>query len=314
MKESRNNHWSQFWAHGHMTSLPRSLENNYEGEFAQFWAQQFSALGEGSAILDVCSGNGAIALLAARHSRSRSKKLQIMATDAADISPEALKAHRPEWAATLDLIRFIPNTRLETLTLLEDSVDLCVSQFGFEYSDWSKTSDVLYRLVRSGGCFAMICHAQDSSLARTVEKNLSELDTVCQLVAFADQDKLATDPQARRNFLFHLKDAVDEINRLFLIDRQSSLLADSGMLLEKILKRCVIDFSTGMQQFVQFRSDSEMSRGTVADLASVIDRFRAQDCWYQPLIDSGFELTFKGEICFLENEKAGDALVFSKPK
>ncbi|HEY9119557.1 MAG TPA: hypothetical protein VIN33_07345, partial [Marinobacter sp.] len=57
-----------YWRQGHLTSLPCGFSLNYDGEFLQFWHQQFALLGAGACVLDVCSGNGSIALLARDYS------------------------------------------------------------------------------------------------------------------------------------------------------------------------------------------------------------------------------------------------------
>ena len=56
--------WSDYWAAGNLTSLPSDFAHNYDGEIKAFWFKIFDDLPDKSAILDVCTGNGAVAYLA----------------------------------------------------------------------------------------------------------------------------------------------------------------------------------------------------------------------------------------------------------
>lgn len=63
--------WEQFWRHGSVTTFERSGNPNYDGEIREFWERQFATLREGARIVDLATGNGAVALLAAEYSAAR---------------------------------------------------------------------------------------------------------------------------------------------------------------------------------------------------------------------------------------------------
>ena len=47
-----------------MTSLPQDFAANYDGEVAEFWQAAFAQVPPAGRMIDLCTGNGAIALLA----------------------------------------------------------------------------------------------------------------------------------------------------------------------------------------------------------------------------------------------------------
>src|SRR6185503_4632480 len=100
---------------------------NYREEVAAGWERFFDSLPDGASILVLCTGNCAIAVMAAEAGRRRSKSCRIVAVDAADINPYLyLTKHRDELA----VIDFHPATPIESLPWPAASFDAVVSQFG----------------------------------------------------------------------------------------------------------------------------------------------------------------------------------------
>lgn len=166
---SRFGHWSQYWAGGALTSLPDDFRENYDGELAAFWHAQFDQLPEQAAILDVCTGNGAVALLAAQWALDHERPdWRVSAVDAAHIDPAVIARHWPAQAPALAWVSFIPDTPLERLDLPAASIDLVTSQYGLEYCDLEQAVPRLAAVLKPGGRLAMLAHAMSSAMVATM--------------------------------------------------------------------------------------------------------------------------------------------------
>ena len=163
-------HWSNYWAGGALTSLPDDFRENYDGEVAEFWSSQFQSLPEQAEILDVCTGNGAVALLAAQWVLDHDlADWRISAVDAAHVDPAVIARYWPGQAQALARIRFIPDTPLESLELPDARIDLITSQYGLEYCDLEQAVPRLAALLTPGGRLAMLAHAMSSAMVETME-------------------------------------------------------------------------------------------------------------------------------------------------
>jgi len=163
-------HWSQYWAGGALTSLPDDFRENYDGEVAAFWHAQFDRLPEQADILDVCTGNGAVALLAAQWALDHDRPdWRVTAVDAAHVDPAVIARHWPAQAQALAQVSFIPDTPLERLDLPAASVDLVSSQYGLEYCDMALAVPRLAAVLKPDGRLAMLAHAMSSAMVETME-------------------------------------------------------------------------------------------------------------------------------------------------
>jgi SAM-dependent methyltransferase len=173
--------WSKFWKQGYITTFGASKKNNYDGVVRDFWREKFLDLAAGSHVLDIATGNGAIAMLAAEVAKESGKNLAISATDLAAINNNV--SGDDNAVALRSNIKFRSHTPCEKQPFQDDSVDLVTSQFGFEYSDITKTIAEARRILKPGGQFIAISHHAESALikAATIELQvyayaLGELD------------------------------------------------------------------------------------------------------------------------------------------
>ena len=176
MHSEASDHWTDYWQQGNLTSLPRGFASNYEGEFLQFWEAQFAGLARDACVLDVCSGNGSIALLAKGYSARHQLDLQVKATDAAHIDMARVIDSHPDLSQHIQAIEFLPGVRLEALAVAPASCDLVTNQFGIEYSDWAMSASNIYRMLKPGGCFAMVCHSADSKILQAMESQQADYE------------------------------------------------------------------------------------------------------------------------------------------
>lgn len=167
--------WSRFWARGTVTTFEGHFRGNYDAEIRDFWRTAFASLPAGAVVVDLATGNGAVALLAAEFARTGSRPLQVIGLDSAAIDATRLRAVQPELAADLDAVSLRGGVRLEATGLEDASVDLVTSQYGFEYGDTAAGSKEIARILRPGGRVAMILHHDQSAILAQAREGLTQV-------------------------------------------------------------------------------------------------------------------------------------------
>ncbi|WP_457674899.1 class I SAM-dependent methyltransferase [Thiolapillus sp.] len=215
--------WGDWWRNRSLTSFHGHFRHNYDGSLRLFWEERFATLPRGAAILDLATGNGALALLAAEYSATHDRNFRITGIDYATIRPESLQEDHPLLAD----IRFLGNTPMENTGLEDASQDLVMSQFGFEYGNMPATIREIRRLLRPGGCFSAMIHHRDSAVLEQAREALAqtkrcEKSTVTKTAAalvelqqkLAREGSLDTQDQQRAQKLHHaLASELDKLNR-----------------------------------------------------------------------------------------------------
>jgi len=184
----RRRSWSRYWASGALTSLPEDFRANYDGEILAFWQARSAGIPEGGKVLDVCTGNGAVALLIAEALAQLGRTARITAVDLADIQPARIVQRFPALAAFIERIRFVGTRPFEDIALGDASQDLIVSQYGIEYCDPEAAARQCARLLRPGGRLALITHATDSAMRSTMEQELAQYEAVVEAGLFDRAD------------------------------------------------------------------------------------------------------------------------------
>ncbi|MFC3714379.1 class I SAM-dependent methyltransferase [Sphingoaurantiacus capsulatus] len=165
--------WNDYWHFDRLSSFDDAGPTNYAQEIAAGWQAFFEALPDGAAILDLCTGNGAIAVMAAAAARRARKSFRIAAVDAADVNPyRHVKQHRDDLAA----IDFRPATPIERLPWPAASFDAVVSQYGIEYSDLSLSVPELARVIAPGGKVRLVVHAAEGPVVQRSARVVPEID------------------------------------------------------------------------------------------------------------------------------------------
>ncbi|AQA17228.1 hypothetical protein BST95_02320 [Halioglobus japonicus] len=164
MNEPSTQHWSRFWQQGHITTFGAALKDNYEGPIRNFWLDQYKILPADAQLLDVATGNGALALLAAEFARQQGHNWRVIASDLADIN-EAAGQH--------PAVEYHAGVACESLPFGDGRFDLVSSQYGVEYSDLERCIHEIYRVLAPGGRFAAICHHRDSYTLKESRKEMA---------------------------------------------------------------------------------------------------------------------------------------------
>jgi SAM-dependent methyltransferase len=166
--------WNRYWHFDRIAScFDGAGAANYDECVAGGWRSFFRGLPDGARILDLCTGNGAAALIAAEVGRSEAKSFAIHAVDRADIDPPAYVTRHAE---DLAAIRFLPATPVEALPFADASFDAAISQYGIEYSDLGRSLPEAVRVLAPGGRLRLVVHAADGEVAAGARTIIAEAD------------------------------------------------------------------------------------------------------------------------------------------
>jgi SAM-dependent methyltransferase len=298
-------HWSRYWQTGHLTSLPDDFRSLYDEEIEAFWAGLAAGLPDGAKVLDVCAGNGPVALLMARHA----KGAQVWAADAADIDPAgALSAHAG-LAELADRITFLPRTATEELAGLEPRFDLVTSQYGVEYTHWTRSAQAIAAVLKPGGQFALIAHVPTSAMVESMEAEQREYALLSETGALGFLQKLGEEGigSARKG----LKRAT---LRLRAQTTGSALLTSFTASVSALLAMQPQALHAQQPAIRQYASDIVAGRDRTADLLQTNQRILEEPRWFEVFSDAGLELLEEQEILYRGQHRCGLALLFCKPR
>jgi len=166
--------WSQYWHFDRIAScFDGAGQTNYADEIADGWHRFFGKLPDGARILDLCTGNGAAALLAAETARARAGNFRIVAVDQADIDPAShVSRHGEDYASII----FLRGTEIEKLPFPGAGFAAVISQYGIEYTDLDRSLPEAVRMVAPGGRLRFVVHAADGAVAHNSRVMISDAD------------------------------------------------------------------------------------------------------------------------------------------
>ncbi|HET7576920.1 MAG TPA: class I SAM-dependent methyltransferase [Sphingomicrobium sp.] len=170
--------WDLYWHCDRIAScFDGAGATNYAEAVADGWRVFFAALPDKAKIIDLCTGNGAIALIAAEVGRAQGKSFAITAVDQADIDPPAfVKRHGEEMRA----ITFLGRTAVEALPFADGSFDVAISQYGIEYSDTARSALEVARVLAPGGRARFVVHAAEGIVASNARSAIEDADFMLQ--------------------------------------------------------------------------------------------------------------------------------------
>lgn len=167
--------WSRYWQKGTITTFHGRFGENYDGPVRDFWQGVFAELPASAKIVDLATGNGAVALLAAQYSYRQGQAFDITGIDYADVDPARI-FHGKAYARHLRRIRFLANTPVEATTLPDGSHDLAASQFGIEYADTERTVAEISRILKPrDAVFAAMIHHAESAIVRQAKDGIEQI-------------------------------------------------------------------------------------------------------------------------------------------
>lgn len=163
-----HNHWTSYWKTGVTGSFGTKEPLWYKEVLEPFWRKDFIELPDKSWVLDIATGNGAVARLAQETSLQEKKVFTIYAADIARLSPT--KQH--------DQIHYLPENPIEKLNLPGHQFDLITSQFGIEYSNTEAALQALKPLLKPTGEILIIAHHHDSIICKSSREELKQYKSI----------------------------------------------------------------------------------------------------------------------------------------
>jgi len=279
--------WNQYWHYDRIAScFDGAGAHNYDDCVAAGWRAFFHALPEGTRIIDLCTGNGAAALIAAEVGRTEGKGFEIVAVDQADIDPPAyVTRHQEDFAA----IRFLPATGVEALPFPDSSFGAAVSQYGIEYSDLSRSLPEAIRVLAPDGCLRLVVHAEEGVVAAEARAVVADADllldeidlpgcarrcfeAVLAVERVADPD---ADSRQRADRCFAaFQEALERAARHVPEAHDRNMVRNSGaVLLDSFTRRSHFDLEQLLAKAETVRSEIVAHRGRLAALVeAALDR------------------------------------------
>lgn len=195
--------WDQYWRDGRLASCGGEGGANYQPAIAEGWRRFFDTLTDGARILDICTGNGAVARLAAEAASARNLDVAIDAVDSAMIHPSGL-------GPGAGMIRFSPRTPAEDLPFPDASFDVIVGQYALEYTDVERCLAELRRVSRPNTGIRFVTHAAGSVVVQGAKRQIEDTERLIATGIFEAAEALARTSEnladaasldgARRNF------------------------------------------------------------------------------------------------------------------
>lgn len=178
--------WSEYWNAGQLHSCPMAFPGNYAGEVAQVWQEFFATLTQGSRILDIGTGNGAIAHLAHGYSLQAGRGFKVTGIDAARINPAAAAARHSIDSSGID---FRGTTYAEHTGFAPGSFDAITGQYALEYTDLKQSAAELLRVLSEHGQLQFVVHHQGSRIALTAAAELQHVEFALDGCAIIERAK-----------------------------------------------------------------------------------------------------------------------------
>ena len=163
-------HWESYYRSGHLVSCPVGPEAGYTLELREAWVEFFSPLADGARVVDIATGNGAVALLAKDAAAALRRCFEIHGVDLAQIDPPR---HVSNGRSLFGDIRFHAGVAAESLPFEAGSVDALGGQYALEYTDIPRTLAEAFRVIKPGGRCQFILHHRDSIIVENARESLA---------------------------------------------------------------------------------------------------------------------------------------------
>ena len=174
-KKLSRDEWSEFWKNDTLTTFLGTFGRNYDGEIKTFWDNCFAQLPIDAKIIDLATGNGALALLAMQYSESHDRNFEVSGIDFAEINPKNIESLNPNEKKLMSQINFLSHSNIEQTNLSDNSYDCAISQYGIEYSNLEKTIPELKRILRPNALFSVITHHAESIIVKQSKESLQQI-------------------------------------------------------------------------------------------------------------------------------------------
>ncbi|MFU8763931.1 MAG: class I SAM-dependent methyltransferase, partial [Haliea sp.] len=152
--------WSVFWQANHLQAFLPAENPAAMAPIDASWTQFMASVPQPGRILDVGTGNGALAALCWRAHAGAS---EVHGVDSAAIAPTRYVSGANQALAS---VHFHPQVRAEALPFADCWFDAVVGQFALEYSDTAASTAEVVRVLRANGHFKFLLHGAGTVVER----------------------------------------------------------------------------------------------------------------------------------------------------
>jgi ubiquinone/menaquinone biosynthesis C-methylase UbiE len=171
--------WSKFWRDDNLSACTPD-DDTTDGLLQQEWRLFFRSLNDKASILDLGTGNGALAVIAVSAETDEvgdSRSFDVHGCDLAAIEPSLyVKSH----AEDLVQIQFHAETAMEKLPFADATYDAVCGQYALEYSNVSESVPELMRVLRSGGSLQFLLHDAAGALHQRNQLQWQQAQTLLE--------------------------------------------------------------------------------------------------------------------------------------
>jgi SAM-dependent methyltransferase len=187
-------HWESYYQGGAIATGPTGNLGNYDQELKSVWQAFLEAVPPQGVILDLGTGNGAVALIAKELSDSLRRDWVIHGTDLARIDPPArVRDGQRRFAG----VSFHPGVASEDLPFDAATFDAICGQYALEYADLSRAVPEVARVLKPGGQAQFVIHHDQSLLAENARQSLLQGSLVLQVTGVYDALRRVVKPADR---------------------------------------------------------------------------------------------------------------------
>lgn len=274
------NAWSLYWSDDRLYSCVAQSSDEDQKYLNQLWQSFSQTLEPDSRLLDLATGNGAVAaaLLSANN------ELLIDAIDKASIDPKRFLKKKGD----LVKVNFHADTDIFDLLFEHSTFDAITSQFGIEYADLSKASLQVLDYLKVGGRFQYIVHHVQSGIVLSSKNKIMELEQLTQ--EYGVLETLIEALGGRADFAQLEAVGQDYLTKDFIRSEQVSGQVFVG------IERIITNFpahpkeSLNLGVSMDLRVRSELTR--LRQLIVAAQTESAMDSWQKEISAAGAEATF----------------------
>ncbi len=225
--------WETYYRGGMIATCPTGPDGGYDLEVRDAWVDFFSMLPSGARILDVGTGNGVVAMIAAETALAQGRNWEIHATDLARIDPHR---HVPDGARRLAGIRFHASVATEHLPFESESFDAVSGHYSLEYTDTAAALVEIHRVLKPASSTQFIIHHSDSMLLRSALLTLRESEMVLvETQVFRRLHRLVTMDQIVPGATQEATDELRAAIRVLKHEMENSRINGTGHVLDVVL-------------------------------------------------------------------------------